>query len=397
MNLDKIILKNFQIHEHLVLEFKSNFTTIVGRNDHGKSSIIRALNWVIYNEPSGDWGRRIDENGKMLECSVKLFFDDETTVERIKGDGTNVYIIDNDKEESFKNFGYSIPEKVLEKLKIYPFVTNKETLNIHIANQEEQPFLIHQPTTVKASVLDILTGNSLIQKAITSFNKENLQNSKTISSLEDEISSDEKILKEMPDINKLEGMYKEIETIENNRIKRCEEMVFLLDSQESLEEHDETINKSKKILKVDVKSIQNLYESKKEKVKEWSFLIASSINLKNYKENIIDIPDMGLVLKSQEKLKQAKQNVSILKEINIRLCDSKKKIVDIPNIKEIVNLQEQYKQKNLDLMSLKSDNSLLESNQGIFLKKCGDMVIFGNQLKKLKEENPTCPVCNKEW
>ena len=54
-------LENFQSHKKSSLEFSEGVNVIIGSSDSGKSSIIRSLQWVLFNRPSGDsfrswWG-----------------------------------------------------------------------------------------------------------------------------------------------------------------------------------------------------------------------------------------------------------------------------------------------------------------------------------------------------
>ena len=52
-NIKKIIIDNFQSHEHTEIEFGPGLNVIVGPSDYGKSAVVRALRWVLYNEPRG--------------------------------------------------------------------------------------------------------------------------------------------------------------------------------------------------------------------------------------------------------------------------------------------------------------------------------------------------------
>lgn len=49
----KITLKNFQSHKDTTIELLDGITAIVGSTDNGKSSIIRAFEWVRTNRPTG--------------------------------------------------------------------------------------------------------------------------------------------------------------------------------------------------------------------------------------------------------------------------------------------------------------------------------------------------------
>ena len=46
-------LLEFQKHRKLVVRFDPHVTTIVGQTDSGKTSILRALLWLLTNSPAG--------------------------------------------------------------------------------------------------------------------------------------------------------------------------------------------------------------------------------------------------------------------------------------------------------------------------------------------------------
>ena len=52
--ISKIKIKNFRSHKNTEIELSSGVNIICGDNDLGKSTILRALNWVNNNKPSGD-------------------------------------------------------------------------------------------------------------------------------------------------------------------------------------------------------------------------------------------------------------------------------------------------------------------------------------------------------
>lgn len=53
MAIRKIVLRNFQCHRRLVIRPCRGVTTIIGRSDVGKSAVVRALRWLMFNRPSG--------------------------------------------------------------------------------------------------------------------------------------------------------------------------------------------------------------------------------------------------------------------------------------------------------------------------------------------------------
>src|SRR6516225_3143706 len=84
-------LTNWQNHERRIINFDPLCTTIVGDNGAGKSAIIRAIRWVAFNEWVGKadgfitWGK---------ETSHVRLWTGEHRIERIKGGGSNLYVLD---------------------------------------------------------------------------------------------------------------------------------------------------------------------------------------------------------------------------------------------------------------------------------------------------------------
>ena len=103
-SIRSLTLRNFQRHAKLTIEFDPNITTLVGDTNVGKSSIVRALRWVVTNRPSGDGFIR---HGKE-KASVSLKMADGTTIKRTKGKEENAYHL-NDQE--YKAFGQGVPEQ----------------------------------------------------------------------------------------------------------------------------------------------------------------------------------------------------------------------------------------------------------------------------------------------
>jgi len=52
--IKKLRLRGFQSHLYAELEFTPGVNVIVGPTDSGKSSLVRALGWLIFNRPRGD-------------------------------------------------------------------------------------------------------------------------------------------------------------------------------------------------------------------------------------------------------------------------------------------------------------------------------------------------------
>lgn len=116
--LQQVRLQNFQSHKDTQLEFHKGVNVIIGQSDSGKTAIIRALRWLIWNKPGGD-SFRSDWGGS---TSVELFTDDDWNVGRVKDKGRNEYTLANTEGRGglklYKAFGAGVPDSVTDALNI---------------------------------------------------------------------------------------------------------------------------------------------------------------------------------------------------------------------------------------------------------------------------------------
>lgn len=106
--LERIEITNFQSHDLLRIVFDPHVTTIVGPSDVGKSAIIRALWWLVFDRPLGNAFIQEDADA----CAVRLWMDNRRLAKR-KGEKAE-YRIDG---QSYKAWGTSgPPEPVTEFL-----------------------------------------------------------------------------------------------------------------------------------------------------------------------------------------------------------------------------------------------------------------------------------------
>lgn len=102
--IESLYIRGFQKHRKRKIEFDPEVTTIIGRSDLGKSTIIRILRWLSLNKGP----KRIVSLG-MKFTKVKAVIDGHTLI-RHKAKGTNLYVLDN---ESYKALGLTgVPDDV---------------------------------------------------------------------------------------------------------------------------------------------------------------------------------------------------------------------------------------------------------------------------------------------
>ena len=104
-------LINFQSHRETKINFHKGLTVILGQTDQGKSAIIRALKWVLYNEPRGtDF---ITAGSKY--CRVELEMEDGSIIIRERDGQRNRYILkQNGQEQIFEGFGNTVPFEIVK-------------------------------------------------------------------------------------------------------------------------------------------------------------------------------------------------------------------------------------------------------------------------------------------
>lgn len=257
--INKLTIKNIQSHKDSELVFSPGINCIVGTSNNGKSAVLRALNWSIYNRPLGidnllsNWC--YDKKGKQIEeMSVTIQKGDSILV-RKKSKDENCYVINNEKLEAIKT---DVPEQV-EK-----FFRLSDT---NIQKQMDSPFLLslgagevakYFNKTVRLDVIDLVLSNAESTRRKT--------NSK-LNEVEEIISEYENKLGNfdwLETVEKLINKYERIQVKEeklNDEIKKLENSLNCYSELESQQKKYESVIENKKL----VEKILKLNETTKEK------------------------------------------------------------------------------------------------------------------------------------
>ena len=158
--IEELLLKNFQTHEKLKIVFDPMVTVIVGKTDSGKSSVIRALRWVLLNQPRGAAFVRHGETGS----GVRVKIDGEVITRGKEGD-QNTYSIG---DSSWTAFGTTIPEKITK-------FTQIDELNFQ--QQHDSPFWLSLSAGEVSRRLNAIVDLEIIDK-VSSGIKSKLQDQK---------------------------------------------------------------------------------------------------------------------------------------------------------------------------------------------------------------------------
>jgi len=343
-----LAIANFQSHKDTVLEFDPGVNIIVGATDSGKTAIIRALRWLIWNRPGGDafrsrWGGQTE---------VWLNDTDAYQVTRYKNDkGQNVYKLN---EEYYEAFGTGIPDPI------------KEFLNIDETNLQQQldsPFLISSTPGEIASYFNrvahldqIDTGIKTIQQSLRKLGIRKEEDQERTQGLQTE----------------LEG-YTFIDKFEVN-----------LEVLEQIQ--DERNQKGAKVGKLAI-AISDL-EKVEDKIADCDYTLS-------FQEQVDEI--LGLMSerdKLEEKKKACEDQIRTINHVSVLLGFDQRKINLRPTVSKLLKLIESRdeKQKDVDAL-LASGTELTETAQKINATRITINHLEGIFATNMPDE---CPLCGTD-
>ena len=172
--LEKIKIKNFQIHVDTEMILDPGINAITGSSDVGKSSIFRAINWLWLNRPIGSAFINNSANGNPTEVSLKL---DGTAITRTKSKSKNEYHLD---KKAFKVVGSNVPEEITTFLNLN---------DISVQGQHDAYFLLQSSPGEVAKRLNKVAGFEIID-AITKNVKSTITKNTTDSNYKQEHSKE---------------------------------------------------------------------------------------------------------------------------------------------------------------------------------------------------------------
>ena len=218
--IKSISIRNFQSHRSSVLKFTKGVNVIVGESDSGKTAILRALKWVMYNKPNGDSFRRHNTDN----TSVSLFIDKQT-IAREKGKN-NVYALD-DKE--FKAFGTKVPTEISD-------VINMNDINFQ--SQFDSHFLLNKSGGQVASFFNELANFEKIDSSLIAINS-NIRKIKSEVSVKQDLKKGMKqTLKDFAYLKDAEKDLKALQVLDdekNTLLTKYNRLLKILDALENIE------------------------------------------------------------------------------------------------------------------------------------------------------------------
>lgn len=234
--IKSVKIKNFQSHRKTFLEFDKGVNVIVGASDSGKTAIIRALRWLVWNRPTGDsfcstWGGN-------THVSVET---DTHKISRNKGKENNYVVQQNDKKPiEFKAFGTGTPTDIQEILNIN---------EINLQQQLDKPFLLSDSPGQVAGFFNKIAGIDLIDNSIKAIQKEIRATTQTITSLKEIVEEENEELKKYDNLDIVEKEIVRLEKLERKKtglVRRGRELFALVYNIKDVDSEIAEINKLRK-------------------------------------------------------------------------------------------------------------------------------------------------------
>ena len=353
--IKKIQIQNFQSHKETTLRLDPGVNIIVGTTDSGKTSILRALRWVIWNRPSGDdfrswWGGNTSVEVIINERNSPEPDKDFTSIIRSKSDKNNQYFL-NGTDNVFKAIGTDVPQEVKDILNVS---------EVNLQRQLDSPFLLTETPGNVAKHFNKIAHLDIIDTSVSNI-------SSWIRGINGEIKHQEKSLVELKEAKKKFKYLKDME----------KDVLFL---EEKKEEIDKLYNDLEKLSLLELKLSSN---------DQW---------IQIHTDEIAVEPELDDILSLFTKMKSLKEKQGTLYHIRVKLVKLKNAITEG---KELIKAESDVD----EILTLYEDLRIAKSDQHKINKKikAADIIQSSIKLEQLnlkRLENKmalnmpdVCPLC----
>lgn len=165
MIIKTIELSGFEGHVDSVIDLVNGLNVITGPSGNGKTSIIRAVRWVAFNEPTGD----AYVNQGMEGARVTLILENGETVTKTRRKGKTAYKLGSI-EEPFEKA--EVPLEVKQALGILKQSFGDFETELNFSFQLAAPFLLSETASAGAKILGKLAGTEAVDVAIKDVSKD---------------------------------------------------------------------------------------------------------------------------------------------------------------------------------------------------------------------------------
>lgn len=349
--IKKVELHNFQSHEFTEMEFDRGLNVILGNSDVGKTAILRAIKWALYNEPKGDYFIRQGEK----DVSCKVTFSNGVIVERLKTPSKNSYfLVDaSGNEMRFEGFGIDVPKEITDVTNMYKVSldnSNNKTI-LNIAEQLDGPFLLNDQASLRASAIGRLIGVNYVDDALRTVVRDNKRTNQEIVEL---IKNKEDLKKQLDEFSYIKEYKEKFEKITRIRNK----IKTLQDRLELISKIKENLDKNR----IELEDVSNLVEKFKS-LNQLEIIIPNlenSLLKKNNFENYLN-----KILKTHREIDLINNNLNKLKSLDDFSLRVSKISENKNSLAIFENLYDKYKKNIRELSEVNKDLKNYKNNDEI--------------------------------
>ncbi len=409
--INRVEIKNFQANKKRVIDFVDGLNVIKGESNAGKSAILRAIYWVLYDKPSGS--DFITTGAK--SCSVKLHLSNGFIIERKRTrSSSGSYLLTSQAGvQEFKGFSNSIPVEITNAHQMPELKINGNSYRINIASQLDAPFLIGNTPSERLSMIGSLVDADRADDAKKDFQGQKLKKATEKKNISDILKSKQnelegyKYLDKMgKDIKILQVALKKLEE-EEDKIK---ELSDIYNENNDLCNELESIDNKLSSTKFIDKDTLNQYEDLIDDLQLYSNLYDDNINYNKELDDINNKLDAINIDGLEDLIKEYRETINEIEELNSlesEYKDLSEMTFDFDyDLDELNSCISEYRSllDEIDILNkLESEHEQLESPDDITsrIKEIEDELKSIQDkkqamLEELNEQEAVCPYCHQK-
>lgn len=353
MKISKIKLNNIQGHKATVLYLDSGVNVIKGRSHSGKSSIIRGIRWLFFNEPKGidlrSWGVSDKEQ---IDFSIQFGLEDHE-IKRFKKGIENGYYLD---WEKLKAIRFSVPQEIKDAFPIS---------SINFQPQSELYFLFNNSPGEVAEKLNEIAKISEVDKCYKAINSIIRETSHEVNSLKSRIERTKKEIEDLKWVDDAKKLFDEVDSSLDKVHTIDREISELEHSIEHIEVANKRIDELDTFLKVKPKA--QILKKKIDKRKEIQNKVLGIQTLVKFIEEAQEI------LEIREEVESLKQQLAKIKDLRTESRSVASECVLLSDLiaDTELKIKEQESADKMLRSAIRKRDQILEEHAEDFCAYCG--------------------------
>ncbi|MCR4430582.1 MAG: AAA family ATPase [Tepidanaerobacteraceae bacterium] len=412
--IKRIKLINFQSHKNSEIILDKGLTVILGPTDQGKSAIIRALKWVLYNEPRGTDFITVG----CKYCAVTIEMNNGTIIIRERDGNKNRYILKKQNQEQiFEGFGNNVPHEITMAHgipKIY--IDRDSTSAVNLAEQLEAPFLVSESGSNRAKALGQLIGINVIDIAQRNTLKDLMEAEQHKRLIDNEILEIKEELKNYQDLQELENIMTVLKSLLDEIKQKRIKFMKLFEIKQKLEPTVHGINEACFDLKIteNISDVEVIYSEMlddinriialtalRDKLKETSRHIMLTKEYVDKTEDCFKAQDiLNYIDKLNEKVQRYDQIQKKLFLLDRQIKEYSRQLETYVHIMDTENYMEKIVYKNAELLSIDAIRKNLyevdlsiKKGQEYLTQLAQSLAMMTRQYALLLKKLSRCPTC----